>query len=74
MTIRELFEQHIRPLPHADQVRLLALIESALARGDEDGERTESLLALEGVGAEIWLERDAQAYVDDLRREWDGLS
>ena len=30
-----------------------------------------SLLELEGLGAEIWLGLDAQAYVDELRSEWD---
>jgi len=28
------------------------------------------LLELEGLGAEIWKNVDAQKYVDDLRDEW----
>lgn len=30
-----------------------------------------SILALEGLGAEIWQGVDPQAYVDGLRSEWD---
>jgi hypothetical protein len=30
-----------------------------------------SILALEGLGAEIWQGIDAQTYVDALRAEWD---
>ena len=34
-------------------------------------ERAPSLLDLEGLGKEIWLGEDAQAYVDRLRDEWE---
>ena len=30
-----------------------------------------SLLDLAGLGAEIWKDVDAQAYIDQLRDEWD---
>lgn len=30
-----------------------------------------SLLDLEGVGAELWKEVDAQEYVNQIRDEWD---
>lgn len=33
--------------------------------------RTRSLLELEGVGAELWKDIDPQAYVSELRDEWE---
>lgn len=30
-----------------------------------------SIMALHGLGKELWEGVDAQAYVDQLRREWD---
>jgi len=33
--------------------------------------RQRSLLELEGLGAELWQEIDAQEYVNELRKEWD---
>ena len=47
----------------------------ALEGGDlverDETRQERSLLELEGMGAEIWKGLDAQAYVNDLRQEWD---
>ena len=70
--IEALYVRHIKPLPPEDRRRLLAVIarDLALVRAPgQPGER--SLLELEGLGAEIWQGVDAQAYVDQLRAEWD---
>ncbi len=70
--IEALYARHIKPLPPEDRRRLLAVIARDLALVSAPvppGER--SLLELEGLGAEIWQGVDAQAYVDQLRAEWD---
>jgi hypothetical protein len=72
MNIQEIYKQYIEPLPAVERLQLVELIAHGLAAivgGDVPHSR--SLLELEGVGAEIWLGIDAQAYVDELRDEWD---
>lgn len=73
----ELYERYIKPLPLADQQRLLVLMNRELAaagksvqpEADAD-EPLHDLLELEGLGAEIWEGVDAQEYVNALRDEW----
>lgn len=36
-----------------------------------DASKSHSILELEGLGAEIWKDLDAQEYVNQLRHEWD---
>jgi hypothetical protein len=70
-TIDELYARHIKPLPPADRLRLLALLANDLAAveaGEQPRER--SLLELEGLGADLWQGVDAQEYVRKLRDEW----
>ena len=72
MNIQEIYEQHIEPLSAVERLRLVELIAHGLAApvgGDVPHSR--SLLELEGLGAKIWPGIDAQAYVDELRGEWD---
>lgn len=73
MDIDELYKRHIKPLPHAEQRRLLARLTRYLAKeGDTaDDAHAHSLLELEGLGAEIWQGDNTQAYVHALRDEWD---
>jgi hypothetical protein len=68
-TAEEIYAQYVRGLPPAERLRLLEITARDLASDVESRER--SLLELEGLGAEIWQGIDAQAYVDDLRKEWD---
>lgn len=72
-TIVELYEQHIRMLPAAQRLQLLALIAQELAAASTPtGEaRSHSILELDGLGQEIWQGIDAQEYVNALRAEWD---
>ncbi len=72
MDIDELYTRHIKPLPHAEQRRLLARLTRDLAWDTDDAAPAYSLLELEGLGAEIWEGVDAQAFVHALRDEWDG--
>ncbi len=70
--IREIYRRYIKPLPPVERRHLLALMARDLAQTDEDGDPHErSLLELEGLGAEIWHDVDAQAYVHTLRDEWE---
>ncbi len=70
--IEQIYTRHIKPLPPAVRLRLLAVIASDLVGDNEEDEPKErSILELEGLGAEIWQGVDAQEYVDELRDEWE---
>jgi hypothetical protein len=71
--VEEIYERHIKPLPPAERLRLLAIVAQDLAvpPAEQDRQYQRSLLELEGLGAEIWQGIDAQRYVDELRNEWD---
>jgi hypothetical protein len=71
-SVEEIYEQHIQSLPAVDRLRLVELIAHGLAATvGRDLPPPRSFLELEGLGAEIWQGIDAQAYVNELRREWD---
>ncbi len=71
MTVEQLYQQYIKPIPVAEQLELISLISRKLIRPSEPKKRKQrSLLELEGLGSEIWKGVDAQKYVDDLRDEW----
>ena len=72
-TIEEIYQQHIKPLPPSERLRLLAITAQDLARQGIDTveEPKRSIMELHGLGAEIWRGIDAKAYVDELRNEWD---
>ena len=68
----DIYEQHIKPLPETEQLRLVELIAHQLASAAaQKQQKPRSLLELEGLGADMWQGIDAQQYVDDLRQEWD---
>ncbi len=70
MTVEQLYHTYIEAMPFADQLRLIELISRGVANHFEaKGQKTRSLLELEGVGAEIWEGVDAQEYVNELRSE-----
>ncbi len=70
--INRLYEEDIRPLPASSRLELLARIAGDLASVEaEDSSARRSILELEGLGAAMWEGVDAQAYVDQLRREWE---
>ena len=71
MHIHELYEQHIKSLSTVDQLRLVELIAHGLAATVHDIPQSRSLLDLEGLGEEIWQGIDPQAYVTQLRKDWD---
>jgi hypothetical protein len=45
--------------------------EQAGSAGAPEVQQQRSLLELEGLGAALWQEIDAQHYVEELRQEWD---
>ncbi len=69
MTIEELYLQQIRSLPVEARLRLMALIAQDLAAQANRPKRR--ITELRGLGKEIWEGIDAQAYVNELRAEWD---
>ncbi len=71
--IETIYQQYIKPLPHDEQLRLLAKMAEELANGKEENKLSEkrSIMELHGLGAEIWEGVDAQEYVNQLRNEWD---
>jgi hypothetical protein len=68
----QLYEQHIKPLPAVERLRLMELIAHGLVSSlGHNVPHSRSLLELEGLGEEIWQGIDSQVYVNELRSEWD---
>lgn len=69
----EIYEQYIKLLPAAERLRLLALVARDLASEVTPSVRPagRSIMALHGLGKEIWEGIDPQEYVNKLRQEWD---
>ncbi|GIV05377.1 MAG: hypothetical protein KatS3mg016_0952 [Fimbriimonadales bacterium] len=70
LTVEELYERYIRVLTPQQKIHLLAKIATELAES-RVAEKPQSILELHGLGAEVWREIDIQAYIDQLRSEWD---
>jgi hypothetical protein len=69
---KEIYEQHIKPLPLAERLRLVEMIAREVAAAAEEKSISKrSILELEGLGADLWEGIDAQEYVNELRKEWD---
>jgi hypothetical protein len=71
MTLQEIFEE-IPKLSRQERKELIHTLVDSLTEVDEP--KQHSILELEGLGAEIWEEIDAQEYVNQLRSEWDDRS
>lgn len=71
--IETIYQQHIRPLPQDDRLKLLAKMAEDLANGHQTSEKS-SIMELHGLGAEIWEGIDPDEYVNELRNEWDHRS
>jgi hypothetical protein len=73
MTVAEIMEQ-AKALSQQEQKELIKLLVDALAVKDmptTEPQKRHRLSDLRGLGAEIWQNVDVQAYVDELRDEWD---
>lgn len=72
LSAEEIYEQHIKPLPPAERLRLVEIIAHEIAAVTEsDTGPLHNIMELHGLGAEIWEGVDAQEYVNELRKEWD---
>lgn len=67
---KNIYDEHIKPLPREQQVQLLNLLRNELENGDDDDQR-HSILELHGLGKEIWQGVDPNEYVRKLRDEWE---
>ena len=67
---KNIYDEHIKPLPREQRVQLLDLLRDELENGDDNGQR-HSILELHGLGREIWQGVDGSEYVGKLRDEWD---
>ena len=75
MRAEEIYEQHIKSLSEAEQLRLVELMAHRLAAtAAHPPQPQRSLLELEGLGADMWQGIDAQQHVNDLRKEWEHRS
>ncbi len=74
MSISELYELHIKPLPTLNQLRLVEFITHNLVKygmaDDASASPKHDIMELRGLGADIWKGIDAQEYVHNLREEW----
>jgi len=73
-TLNNFYSRHIRSLSISDRLRLLEMIARDVAEEEHiqtGGGKKGSIMNLHGLGAEIWQGVDAQAYVNELRKEWD---
>ncbi len=68
MTVAEILRQ-AKALSPNERKELLKMLHDVVAKDDQKPKR--SLLELAGLGKEYWQGTDAQAYVDELRDEWD---
>ena len=82
-TVEKLYQDHIQMLSAGEQLRLITLVAQSLSTSALPQAKVEpkphpaystkqySMMELHGLGAEVWQGIDAQAYVDELRNEWD---
>lgn len=67
---KNIYDEHIKPLPREQQVQLLDLLRNELENG-VDNRQPHSILELHGLGKEIWQGVDPKDYVSKLRDEWE---
>lgn len=60
----------IKRLNLSEQLQLLATL-SRMVRAQVTEAKSHSIMELEGLGAEIWRDFDAQTYVDHERTSWE---
>ncbi len=69
VSVERIYRKYIQQIPESDQLKLVALITQTLAESSPT-EKKLDIMALHGLGAEIWQDVDPQEYVDQLRDEW----
>lgn len=71
VALKSLYQRHIQRLSTTEKLELIALMSRQLAHEAQDTEPSVSIMSLHGLGKEIWQGIDAQAYVSELRQEWE---
>lgn len=64
--------QLLENLSPEEELELETFVGLLIARRGSNGEKSFSILELKGLGKEIWEGIDAQEYVDQERRSWNG--
>ena len=67
---RKLLDE-VEKLSQTDQLRLLEQI-AGLIRRKKTIKSHRSILELQGLGKEVWKDIDAQQYVNEERKSWNG--
>lgn len=70
MTIVEVLEQ-AKALSLQERKELVKLLVDTLDQAEPELPRQRSLRELRGLGKEIWEGVDVEAYVNEMRDEWD---
>lgn len=68
MSVAEVLRQ-AKALSRDEQKELLKLLNEHVSRKEQKPQR--SLLELAGLGKEVWQDIDTDAYLNELRDEWD---
>ena len=66
----QLYEEYIRPLPDAEQLRLVERIVEGIARHVDGQPAPHQGVEFDTKAPELWSGVDAVAYVEELRNEW----
>jgi hypothetical protein len=71
LTVEDVYERHIKPLPVAERLRLIAMTAEGIAKSEDgkEGRQLRRITELRGLGAEAWRGIDAQTHIDELRSE-----
>jgi len=72
--VENIYKKYIQDLTLEEKLDLLAITANNLNPEKEKTYKNRSLLELEGLGAEIWKDTNAQDYIKKIRDEWDHRS
>lgn len=72
MSLEELYEQVIKPLSAEERLKLIVMTAQELSQPKPLNEAPKhSIMEMHGLGKDLWQGIDAQAFVEELRGEWD---
>lgn len=70
MTVLEMLEQ-AKALSVAERKELTKLLIDSLDTPEEELQRQRHITELRGLGKDVWADIDPQAYINQLRDEWE---
>lgn len=72
MSVEELYEKYVKPLPAKERLRLVSLTAEELSRETSGANpQKRDILEFVGVGRHNPIGLDAQEYINQMRDEWD---